>query len=127
MSCPGTPEAGYSTIDPKLLRVLLEAQPKSEERPAHDSRMKELFEAAIKQAEDDVQVRSRLDWLINHTPSIVSTWLQASRALTLEEEIRKKRLHTKYSQMAKDLEKDSWMYPTVEDIMKGRSKPHPKS
>ena len=57
MSCPGTPEAGYSTIDPKLLRVLLEAQTKSEERSTQDSRMKELFEAAIKQAEDDVQVK----------------------------------------------------------------------
>ena len=69
MSCPGTPEAGYSTIDPKLLRVLLEAQPKSEERRTHDSRMKELFEAAIKQAEDDIQVRHCMAWHI----SFVST------------------------------------------------------
>ena len=36
-----------------------------------------------------------------------------------EQALRKKRLHEKYAKMAKDFEKDAWMYPTVEEIMKG--------
>lgn len=58
MSCPGTPEAGYSTVDTKLLRAILEAQERSkhEEQPVQDSHLRESFNSAVKEAEQDVQV-----------------------------------------------------------------------
>ena len=58
MSAPGTPEAGYSTVDPSALRALLSARKQSEERQLQTDHVKALFDAAISKAEQDVIVSS---------------------------------------------------------------------
>lgn len=37
-------------------------------------------------------------------------------------ERKRKQIKEKYSKMAKDLEQTSWMYPSVDEILQGKSK-----
>ena len=61
--------------------------------------------------------------------TMVIVWLMKSNTLFQVDHVRKselekkrKYLRTKYCEMAKNLQKDNWMYSSVDDILQGKTK-----
>ena len=61
--------------------------------------------------------------------TMVIVWLMKSNTLFQVDHVRKselekkrKFLRTKYCEMAKNLQKDNWMYSSVDDILQGKTK-----
>ena len=51
-----------------------------------------------------------------------NTLFQVDHVRKSELEKKRKSLRTKYCEMAKNLQKDNWMYSSVDDILQGKTK-----
>lgn len=94
-----TPECGYSTVSSSKLKELEKKGDKQEDK----ERLKE-----IKKAEA-ILLEMERDYL-------------ADRVISEVFERRRKQVKEKYSKMAKELEKTNWMYPSIDDILQGKTK-----